>query len=164
MNIHVLVDSVALRLIRRAARNAPGALAERLQEEWLAHLSEHPPGFPRLRFALGCCWAASVIRDERVADAIPASTSTLSTGVSRAAAYTRSGYALRPVRRTDNTPRAALCDINTTPLIDVMLVLLVTLIVALPLMTHAVKLDLPVAPTAPPRLRAECATRAARDR
>jgi biopolymer transport protein ExbD len=32
------------------------------------------------------------------------------------------------------------CDINTTPLIDVMLVLLVTLIVSLPLMTHAVKL------------------------
>ena len=33
------------------------------------------------------------------------------------------------------------CDINTTPLIDVMLVLLVTLIVTLPIMTHAVKLD-----------------------
>jgi biopolymer transport protein ExbD len=36
-----------------------------------------------------------------------------------------------------------LCDINTTPLIDVMLVLLVTLIVTLPVMTHAVKLDMP---------------------
>jgi len=35
------------------------------------------------------------------------------------------------------------CDINTTPLIDVMLVLLVTLIVTLPVMTHAVKLDMP---------------------
>ena len=34
-------------------------------------------------------------------------------------------------------------DINTTPLIDVMLVLLVTLIVTLPIMTHAVKLDMP---------------------
>jgi biopolymer transport protein ExbD len=32
---------------------------------------------------------------------------------------------------------------NITPLIDVMLVLLVTLIVSLPTMTHAVKLDLP---------------------
>jgi biopolymer transport protein ExbD len=40
----------------------------------------------------------------------------------------------------------ALCEINTTPLIDVMLVLLVTLIVSLPIMTHAVKLDLPQAP------------------
>lgn len=36
-----------------------------------------------------------------------------------------------------------MCDINTTPLIDVMLVLLVTLIVTLPVMTHAVKLDMP---------------------
>lgn len=34
-------------------------------------------------------------------------------------------------------------EINTTPLIDVMLVLLVTLIVTLPVMTHAVKLDMP---------------------
>ncbi|HYL00881.1 MAG TPA: biopolymer transporter ExbD [Steroidobacteraceae bacterium] len=41
---------------------------------------------------------------------------------------------------------SALCEINTTPLIDVMLVLLVTLIISLPLMTHAVKLDLPQAP------------------
>jgi biopolymer transport protein ExbD len=39
-----------------------------------------------------------------------------------------------------------MCDINTTPLIDVMLVLLVTLIVSLPIMTHAVKLDMPQAP------------------
>lgn len=38
---------------------------------------------------------------------------------------------------------AEMCDINTTPLIDVMLVLLVTLIVTLPIMTHAVKLDMP---------------------
>ena len=37
----------------------------------------------------------------------------------------------------------AMCDINTTPLIDVMLVLLVTLIVSLPIQTHAVKLDMP---------------------
>jgi len=36
-----------------------------------------------------------------------------------------------------------LCDVNTTPLIDVMLVLLVMLIVTLPPQTHAVKLDLP---------------------
>ena len=45
-----------------------------------------------------------------------------------------------------------MCDINTTPLIDVMLVLLVTLIVSLPLMTHAVKLDMPqVTPPSPVR-------------
>ena len=37
----------------------------------------------------------------------------------------------------------AMCDVNTTPLIDVMLVLLVMLIVTLPPQTHVVKLDLP---------------------
>ena len=35
-------------------------------------------------------------------------------------------------------------DINTTPLIDVMLVLLIMLIITIPVQTHAVKLDLPV--------------------
>ena len=34
-------------------------------------------------------------------------------------------------------------DMNTTPLIDVMLVLLVMLIITLPLGTHAIKIDLP---------------------
>jgi biopolymer transport protein ExbD len=34
-------------------------------------------------------------------------------------------------------------DINTTPLIDVMLVLLVMLIITIPIQTHAVKLDMP---------------------
>ena len=34
-------------------------------------------------------------------------------------------------------------DINTTPLIDVMLVLLTMLIITIPIQTHAVKLDLP---------------------
>jgi biopolymer transport protein ExbD len=34
-------------------------------------------------------------------------------------------------------------DINTTPLIDVMLVLLVMLIITIPVQTHAVKLDMP---------------------
>ncbi|HEY0681137.1 MAG TPA: biopolymer transporter ExbD, partial [Steroidobacter sp.] len=34
-------------------------------------------------------------------------------------------------------------DINTTPLIDVMLVLLIMFIITLPVTTHAVKLDMP---------------------
>lgn len=41
-------------------------------------------------------------------------------------------------------------DINTTPLIDVMLVLLVMLIVTIPIQTHAVKLDLPQNNNPPP--------------
>src|ERR1700744_6148395 len=36
-------------------------------------------------------------------------------------------------------------DINTTPLIDVMLVLLIMLIITIPVQTHAVKLDMPQA-------------------
>jgi len=44
-----------------------------------------------------------------------------------------------------------MCDINTTPLIDVMLVLLVTLIISLPVMTHAVKLDMPNPNQPPPQ-------------
>jgi biopolymer transport protein ExbD len=42
-----------------------------------------------------------------------------------------------------------LVDINTTPLIDVMLVLLTLLILTLPIQTHAVKLDMP-RPNQPP--------------
>ncbi|MEN9706356.1 MAG: hypothetical protein RLZZ393_2235 [Pseudomonadota bacterium] len=45
---------------------------------------------------------------------------------------------------------APMCDVNTTPLIDVMLVMLVMLIVTLPIMTHAVKLDMPQPNNAPP--------------
>ena len=40
-------------------------------------------------------------------------------------------------------------DINTTPLIDVMLVLLIMLIITIPVQTHAVKLDFP--PPQPPK-------------
>ncbi len=39
-------------------------------------------------------------------------------------------------------------DINTTPLIDVMLVLLIMLIITIPVQTHAIKLDMPTG--APP--------------
>ena len=41
-------------------------------------------------------------------------------------------------------------DINTTPLIDVMLVLLIMFIITLPVMTHAVKLDMPQSKNSPP--------------
>ena len=44
----------------------------------------------------------------------------------------------------------AMCDINTTPLIDVMLVLLIMFIITIPIMTHAVKLDMPQPNNAPP--------------
>jgi biopolymer transport protein ExbD len=41
-------------------------------------------------------------------------------------------------------------EINTTPLIDVMLVLLIMFIITLPVLTHAVKLDMPSARPRPP--------------
>ena len=41
-------------------------------------------------------------------------------------------------------------DINTTPLIDVMLVLLIMLIITIPIQMHAVKMDLPVGNPPPP--------------
>jgi biopolymer transport protein ExbD len=41
-------------------------------------------------------------------------------------------------------------DMNTTPLIDVMLVLLTLLIITLPIQTHAVKLDMPAPNPNPP--------------
>jgi biopolymer transport protein ExbD len=44
----------------------------------------------------------------------------------------------------DNASGEPMLDINVTPLIDVMLVLLIMLIMTIPPQTHAVKLDLPV--------------------
>ena len=49
-----------------------------------------------------------------------------------------------------STEDGAMCDINTTPLIDVMLVLLIMFIITIPVMTHAVKLDMPRPTNAPP--------------
>ena len=48
--------------------------------------------------------------------------------------------------RSHQTPMA---DMNVVPLVDVMLVLLVIFIVTAPLLTHAVKVDLPRASSAP---------------
>jgi biopolymer transport protein ExbD len=44
---------------------------------------------------------------------------------------------------SSNSEGEPMMDINTTPLIDVMLVLLIMLIITIPPQTHAVKLDLP---------------------
>ena len=44
--------------------------------------------------------------------------------------------------RDDNEP---MMEMNTTPLIDVMLVLLIMFIITIPVQTHAVKIDLPIA-------------------
>ncbi|AMP01714.1 biopolymer transport ExbD/TolR family protein [Collimonas arenae] len=49
----------------------------------------------------------------------------------------------------DNQNQAPMADINITPMVDVMLVLLVIFIITAPLFTHAIKVDLPTAQSAP---------------
>lgn len=49
----------------------------------------------------------------------------------------------------DNHPTQPMAEINTTPMVDVMLVLLVIFIITAPLLTHAVKIDLPQAASQP---------------
>ena len=46
---------------------------------------------------------------------------------------------------TDSSGGAPMSDINVTPLVDVMLVLLIIFIITAPLMSHKVKVDLPQA-------------------
>src|SRR5947208_14832232 len=49
--------------------------------------------------------------------------------------------------KDDGSP---MMEMNTTPLIDVMLVLLIMFIITIPVATHAVKLDLPAPTNTPP--------------
>lgn len=46
--------------------------------------------------------------------------------------------------------QAPMAEINTTPLVDVMLVLLIIFIITAPLMTHSVPVDLPRSSSTPP--------------
>ena len=65
-------DRLARSLLLYAARSAPPALSERLAEEWLADLEARRAGFARLRHALGCCWATSIIAREHASVAVAA--------------------------------------------------------------------------------------------
>ncbi|MEO7853502.1 MAG: biopolymer transporter ExbD [Rubrivivax sp.] len=46
-------------------------------------------------------------------------------------------------------------EMNMTPLIDVMLVLLIMFIITIPIQTHAVKMNMPVGPSTPPLTQPE---------
>jgi TonB family protein len=63
MNRHDIrrLDALAGELVRRAARNTPPSLSQRLEEEWLADLATRRGQITRLRLAAGCWWAARVI-------------------------------------------------------------------------------------------------------
>jgi len=58
-------------------------------------------------------------------------------------------------RESSSRPLTSMADINVTPMVDVMLVLLVIFIIAAPFMTHSIKLDLPQAQSAPAPEQAE---------
>jgi biopolymer transport protein ExbD len=55
----------------------------------------------------------------------------------------------------DHRPAQPMSDINVTPMVDVMLVLLVIFIITAPLFTHAIKLDLPQAQASPAQEKPE---------
>jgi biopolymer transport protein ExbD len=142
---HSWVDSVVTRVIGRAARNLPETLSARLQEEWLAHMVMRPGPISRFSFAVECYWAATLIgHDHSIGTAAVASAPAWERSMTAYAQYKSPLYPRRPASAAQSS---VLCDINITPLIDVMLVLLVTLIVTLPITTHAVKLELPRPPT-----------------
>ena len=53
---------------------------------------------------------------------------------------------------------APMSEINTTPLVDVMLVLLIIFMITAPLMTHSVQIDLPTATNEPTQVEPETIT------
>ena len=59
---------------------------------------------------------------------------------------------------SDESASRPMADINMIPLIDVMLVLLIIFIVTAPLLTHAIKIDLPHASTQVNREKSETVT------
>jgi biopolymer transport protein ExbD len=56
---------------------------------------------------------------------------------------------------SEHSQPGPMAEINVTPMVDVMLVLLVIFIITAPLFTHAIKLDLPSAQSAPSPEKAE---------
>jgi biopolymer transport protein ExbD len=145
------IECLAPTIIGRAAGRSPHDLAARLEEEWLADLSTRPGQLARIRFALGCCWAAGAIARDYGADTVPGTPSPASSPVVMACVRRPRGFR-RPSPPDCGT---VLCEINTTPLIDVMLVMLVTLIITLPTLTHTVTLELPQAHALAQRLPPE---------
>lgn len=57
-----------------------------------------------------------------------------------------------------NDENEVMSEINMTPLVDVMLVLLIIFIITVPVLTHSVKLDLPQAQNSPNLVKPETVT------
>ncbi len=58
----------------------------------------------------------------------------------------------------DDRHNAPMSEINTTPLVDVMLVLLIIFMITAPLLTHSVKIDLPTASNEPTNAQPDAIT------
>lgn len=58
----------------------------------------------------------------------------------------------------NNQHQTPMAEINVTPMVDVMLVLLVIFMITAPLLTHSIKLDLPKATSAPTAAKSETIT------
>jgi biopolymer transport protein ExbD len=134
------IDRIARCVIEQAAGKTSATLSERLREEWMADFSEQQGLIARLRFAFGCYWAAMIINSDRTASTAAIGTPSLSRIMSPNRRY---GMGFSPQLINLSGSGSLMCEINTTPLVDIMLVLLITLILSLPIMTHVVKLNLP---------------------
>jgi TonB family protein len=74
------LDGVTHWLIHQSAQRAPESLSSRLEEEWLADLESRSAALSRLRFAVGCCWAAMVIVNDCPRSRVPAASASISAG------------------------------------------------------------------------------------
>jgi hypothetical protein len=66
------LNGVTQWLIHHAALRAPSCLSSRLEEEWLADSESRSSALSRMRFALGCYWAATVIVNDFPRSHVPA--------------------------------------------------------------------------------------------
>ena len=141
------MEKLARSLVHHAARRAPGALSERLREEWLADMSERTEGFSRLRFALGCLWATSIIAREHRGATVPA----VSAAVAPASlgGYIQMGPAYSP-RRTVTFILVA--SLHAAVLGGLMLGLTATYIKATPQKFQTVIIDKPRPPLEAPTM------------
>jgi biopolymer transport protein ExbD len=149
------INGIASRLIASAADRAPESCSERLHEEWLAHSLELSAATSRLKFALGCYWAVMVISRQGLGISVTNAISTAPTGAAIMTAHARPAIPLFAHEAHSTAAANILCEINTTPLIDVMLVLLITLILTLPILTHGVRIELPHGTSPPVRVQPE---------
>jgi hypothetical protein len=92
----LVLNSVTRWLIKQAARGAPEHLCARLEEEWLADLEYRSSGLPRLRLALGCCWATMVIISEHSRARVTAASPVVATMGSTTRADRSFGYLSLP--------------------------------------------------------------------